>query len=366
MSSNKLGYIEAISVIAIATISNVLLNEAKSVFKNTGSGAILNILYVSILAFIIVFTIYKLFKNFKGLDILDISEFTGGKWLKIFTGFSFILLIFFYASIVLRDMGEYIQKIYFQNLNIAYILMLLILPAAIINMLDFKTAVKCNLIMVIVISIVSTVLYLALIPKFTYQRIFPILGNGANSIFITGVSLLSSFIGFAYLYFIMPLLKDYKDFKKVGFIATGLCIYSIILSVVGLLLIFPFVLPANESAPIYLLARQINFGTFIERADILLIVIWILTIFNNLSIALSFILYIFKKVTNIKDTKSISLCFSLILYALSLIYNDLIQLDTMENKIFVYAFFIIVFVLGLGVLILANIKHKIQKKKGVL
>ncbi len=232
MSSSKLGYIEAISVLVIITISNVLLNEAKNAFKNTGSGIVLNIIYVSILALILTFVIYKLFKNFKGLDILDISEYLVGKKFKYILGLIFIFLLLFYASLVLRDMGENLKIIYFSNVNISYILMLLIIPAAIVNMLDFKTCVKCNLIMVVTITVVSSVLYLPIIPKFVFQRIFPILGNGANTIFLTGTSLISSFGNLLYIFFIMPLLKDVKDFKKVSFISTGFCIYTICLGII--------------------------------------------------------------------------------------------------------------------------------------
>lgn len=365
MNHNKIGYVEAICIVAIVTITSVLLNEPKNILKIVGSGAILNVIYITILALALAYIIYLLFKNFKNSDILDIGEFLAGNWLKIVLGILFIGFILFYASIILRDIGENLKIIYFQNVNISYILLLFVLPVAIVNFFGFRTVIKCNLVMVPIILITITLIFLFTIPEFTYQRMFPILGNGLNSIFIKGTSSIIAFGGFAYLYFIMPLLKEKKDFKKVSLVSIGICAYSVFLSVVSLLFIFPFVISGNESVPIYLATKEISFGNFIERTDILFILIWILTIFTNLSIAMAFVVHIFKKITNITDTKSVVFCFSSILFAISLIYTNLLQLNFAENQIYLYAFIGIILIFSFGVLILANIKQKHQKKKSM-
>ena len=370
-SDNKIGYIEAICIVVIVTITSVLLNEPKIILKNTGSAAIINVIYITILAFLLAYLIYALFKNFKNSDILDIGEYLAGKKLKVLLGIIFIGLILFYASIILRNIGENLKIIYFQNANISYLLLLFVLPVAIVNFLGFKSVIKCNLIMVPIILIAITIIFIFTAPDFTYQRMFPILGNGLGSIFLQGSSSLVLFTGVAYLYFLMPYLKEKKDFKKISLISVGICAYSAIISVISLLFIFPFVIPGNESVPIYLATREISFGSFIERTDILFILIWILTIFTNLSVAIAFVVQIFKKITNISDSKSVVFCFSSILFAISLIYNDLLQLDFAENTVFLYAFFALGLVFSLGVLIFANIKHKrqnknIAKKEGVV
>ena len=51
-----------------------------------GTASILNCLYILALVLIFTILIIKLFKNFLGLDIIDISEYLGGKFLKILIG----------------------------------------------------------------------------------------------------------------------------------------------------------------------------------------------------------------------------------------------------------------------------------------
>ena len=91
MNNTKLGYIEAICIICIITLSNILLSGPQNILSSSGSASIINAIYISLLALAIVFIIYSLFKNFKNSDILDIGEFLAGNWLKVLLGIIFIL-----------------------------------------------------------------------------------------------------------------------------------------------------------------------------------------------------------------------------------------------------------------------------------
>ena len=142
MDSKKIGLIEAKKIVCIVTITNVLLNAPKNILKTTGSGAILNVIYITFLALALGYIIYLLFRNFQNSDILDVGEFLAGNWLKVILGIFFILFLLFYASTVLRDIGENLKIIYFHHVNISYILLLFILSIAIVNFFGFK--IKTN------------------------------------------------------------------------------------------------------------------------------------------------------------------------------------------------------------------------------
>ena len=90
----KLGKIDSIFIIAIIMISKLILNIPYYIVNLVGTGAIINIIYVSIVDFIFLLISLKLFKNFENSDILDISEFLGGKILKIIVALISIVLFF--------------------------------------------------------------------------------------------------------------------------------------------------------------------------------------------------------------------------------------------------------------------------------
>ena len=90
--TTKIGNIEAIFLIVTIMINHIILNLPKALLNVTGSSGLLNIVFITLLAIGIVYLIYRLLGHFPGLDILDISEFLGGKTLKLIIGILFIAL----------------------------------------------------------------------------------------------------------------------------------------------------------------------------------------------------------------------------------------------------------------------------------
>ncbi len=362
MNKIRIGAIEAVCIICIITLSNILLAGPQIILRSTGSSALLNTFFISLLAFIVFYIIYLLFKNFKNSDILDISSFLAGNWLKVLLGISIILFLLLYASTNYRDMAENLKIIYFQNINITYILLLIIIPVAIVNCFGFNTVIKCNLIILPLILLTILIIFILGMPKFVLQNIFPILGNGIKSTFLTGSQNISVFGGLIYLFLIMPLLKRKDDFKKVSFTSLAVSSIALTLSTACLLFILPVSIITKESIPFYIAIKQISLGNFIERVDILFLFIWLLTIFSNLSILISFILLIFKKITNIEDTKPLILTFCSILLGIALIYKNENQLTLAKVTIYKNIFLILVLGVNISILVLANIKKKIKDK----
>ena len=102
MNNIKISNFEAISIIITITITHSILTLPKSIMAPVDSAALLNIVYVSILAFILSIIIYKLLSRYPGLDIIDISEILGGNLLKRIVGFVFLSYILFVSSMLLR------------------------------------------------------------------------------------------------------------------------------------------------------------------------------------------------------------------------------------------------------------------------
>ena len=91
MSVGKIGKIEAVALILIVVINEIVLNIPNIIILPTDSGSSINIIFVSILAVIFTYIICKLLKPFLGQDILDVSDYVGGRTLKTIIGILFIL-----------------------------------------------------------------------------------------------------------------------------------------------------------------------------------------------------------------------------------------------------------------------------------
>ena len=81
--------------------------------------------------------------------------------------------------------------------------------------------------------------------------------------------------GITYLLFLMPMLKDKKDFTKVAITSIICSLFFLIFITTTLLLTFPFITQSEELLSVYLLVRVVEFGTFFQRTDALFIFLWI-------------------------------------------------------------------------------------------
>jgi len=364
MNSEKLGYIEAIGLISIIIIHEIVLNIPKKIIDKTGSSSWLNIIFITIITIIIVCIISKCFKQFKNFDILDISNFLGGKLLKNIIGISFLTLFFLSALIVLKNTTGILQLIYFENTPITYITLFFIICIIVANTFSIKVIAKTNLLILPLLIISIFVILISSIKNFVPQLIFPILGYGAEQTFINGLTNLFAFSGIGYLLFLNPLLNKTSDFKKISLISvilSGLCLFFSILSLIFSVI---FTLKSGEEFPIYLLSRSIEFGRFVQRVDAIFIFIWTLSSIVFLSINIFFCIQIFRKITNIEDTKTINYTMGLLLLAISIIPSSFSVLINYLEAIYQVISLILIFFLSLILLFGANLKLKhINKKK---
>ena len=358
MSSSKLGTLEGIFFIVIIILNHIVLNLPQNILEQCGSSSCLNIIFITILVFLFLAFVLKLWKPFGNSDILDISEFLGGKALKIVLGILFILYFIIISSTLLRNFSEMIKVVYFEKATICLMLLFFLIASAIANRFGFRTITKCNMIIVPIILINLLIAFFCIFSRFEIKRIFPIWGYGINQTFFSGMSNLFAFSGIGYLYFLKPSLKNPQDFNKISYISIGISAIYLFLSVSTLLFSFADVLTINEISPVYLLIRGTNFGRFLQRPDALFILGWILSLMSYLSITIWVISNIFKKITKTHDTKPMIYCFCSIIFVFALIPKNIAQIRLIQDSIFRYITIILVFVITSLILIFANIKYK--------
>ena len=96
------------------------------------------------------------------------------------------------------------------------------------------------------------------------------------------------------------------------------------------------------------------------------LLIWILIFACYISIVCKFSVNILKKLTNISDTKPLINIFCLLIFTIALIPKNLAVTQFFESSIYKYLVLIIVLLLGIGILIFANIiKYKQRLKVNV-
>ncbi|MDO5557255.1 MAG: GerAB/ArcD/ProY family transporter [Clostridia bacterium] len=358
MDYNKLTSYQSVSLILIVIVNHLILDLPNNFIDDCGSGAILNSIYVIFLGFIFCMVLIKLFKNFSNSDLLDISEFLGGKVLKNFIGILFIAYLLFTLSILLRDFAEGLTLTYFPQMPLFIILILFLIPPAISNKMGFKVIIKANSFIVPITLLSFIIVSISTISSFQIQKAFPILGYGSYKTFFVGSSNIFAFSGLGFLYFIAPMLNNKQDFKKITYISFWITSFLLFFSIVSLILSFSFLRFLNELSPIYLLVRATNYGQFFQRPEAIFMFIWILSFIAYLSSLIIFLLYVVKKTIKVKNPNSLSLLICNIIFVIAIIPTSIWQVKYLQSVFYKYLSLILFGVIGLTILILANIKQK--------
>lgn len=363
MPDTKIKTKEAIMLIVSIVVSHTIVTLPATIIKDSKSAAILNIVYVSILALLVAYLIYCLFKKFQGQDIIDISTYLGGPFLKNVIGAIFIFYFISSSGILLRNFSEGLKVIYFPNTNILFIILAFIIAICITNSLSFHSNVK--VISIILPFAIASILFLFIgnLSNFSFERMFPILGDGFYHTFVSSIGNIVAFTGISCLYIIPPLLQKPEDFKKIALTGIGVSSVYLIICTATLLFMFSFFSNVDEILPLYTAASYIEFGTFFQRLDSLFLLIWILEICCYLTIVSQFSSLIFKKMANLKYQKPFTFIFPILIFAIALLPKTVAISRFLGDTLYRYVALFVVFGVGLFILILANFKKNKEVKK---
>ena len=358
MLDKKIANKEAVAVILTIVINFIILNSNKLIIRDCKSSAILNCVFISIIAIILVLIICKLFKNFPGQSLLDISNYIGGPFLKFIIGIIYTVYFILISSILLRRLCNSLQTIFFPLTEIIFIFLLFIISAALVSQLGKSGAFKANLIISPLIYLVLILVFIGNTKNFNFNNIYPILGQNIDATFFKGFSNLFAFIGLGYLYFIPSYLSDPNKFKNIALYSCIISGLFLILIVSTVLFMFNNTLSNSELFPLYLAVRYIEFGTFFQRLDSFFLFIVSLAFISYLSISTIICTNILKKISNTTNNEPVIYPYLLCIFSTSILIKNNPTLEFFENDIFKILFFSITLALSFIILILANIKKK--------
>ncbi len=362
-NSLKVGTFEALCIILIGVIGQNILIMPKFIIQSQSSSSIVNVIYITLIALVLIVIFNSLYRNLHGMDLLDISEYIFGKYFKIIVGFIIIAYFLFTASLLLRNTSENLRTMYFQSTPTPYLLFFIILGSCLVNKYGLKAVIKCNAIIVTFILIAFAILFLLSIKQFEFTRVYPIFGYGFKNTFLDGLKNISIFANLFLLSLASPLLHSKRQFDTVSILSTIICGVFVSLTVTALLLMFPSSISSGSNVPLYLQTRAINLGRLVQRVDAFFILIWLLTMLSYISISVAAVTYVFRKIFNLSDSTHISYTFFAILFGICLIYTNLIQIRQIDSRQNNLISIIILSSITFLVLILGNIKKKKQDKK---
>lgn len=363
---NKLSIFEAISIIAIITIAQIILDFPEYLVDLTGTGTVVNIVFLSIIVLIFCIIISKIFKNFANQDIIDISEFVGGNFLKFIVASIFLIFLFIVAISAILNFLFLIKNVYFQNTNTLLILSIFAISIFVSVNKGFYTVKKIATIFfgILVLSIIS--LFFGDNGNFNSNNLVPIFGFNYKTTFQTGLSNIFIFNFILMYFFLMPTLYKKNDYKKIVFSSLGINILLLLISIISILFYYPTSITRslsniNTMNTMLLVTRRIQISSFLSQTDSIFVFIWSFAILNYISFLINAIIYIFDKLFKYEKKSKISSSIISIALGGVILVNKIVQVEFLENTILKNFSIILTFGISFIILILGYLKNK---KKG--
>ena len=292
---------------------------------------------------------------------MDISKYLGGNILKNIVGWLFIAYFICTSGIILRNFCQGLVVVYYPLTKYIFLILMFIMAISLVTRFKFNVTVKTASLIFPIVFLSIILLFLGNLGNFSFNRIYPILGDGAYNTFILGLKNIGAFGGICYMYFLPPMLKEPQKFKKIAVLSVIFTGLFTLFCVATLLFMFSYFQNTDEIIPLFSAARHIEFGVFFQRFESIFLLIWIISFCCYLTITCKFATHIFKKMFNLSDISLISMIFVLLLLGVSLIPKNYAISNFLETHAYRYLRIAIGFILGITVLIFANLKKKFSK-----
>lgn len=361
MDNTKIGNKEAIALLVTITFNHIILNITKSIINVTASASLLNILYIGIIVIIFTCIICYFLKRFPTFDLIDISNYLGGNLLNWFIGLAYIAYFIFFGGILLNLFSSFLKIVYFPLTNLFYIILFFILATILSCNMKHNAIYRTTLIFFPFLIINILLLFFADINYYEVEKIYPLLGNGLFTTFISGLCNMFAFQALAYIYFMPPILKNPEQIKKISIIAIVLSCIFLLLSLSIILFMFSGFIVTDELMPLYSATKYIEFGSFFRKLDSLYLLIWIISFVNYLCITLKFSSNILKKLTNSKNCLIFNFLLGICMLIVSLLPKNTSISIYYSNIVYKYAFFILIIGISFLVLLLATLKEVLRR-----
>lgn len=263
-------------MITVVTIK-LLLSYPASIVKNSGQAAWIEVLYASLLAFVLFFITSKAYKFKK--DIITLAESIGKKPLKIIVGLAVFFVLLFNFSIVTRMFPESVKVIMLQDNKIESILIGFAVVTAIGAYMGIHSISRISFLFLPIAGIVFVGFLLLLLPYCNIQNIMPILGEGPKNLFLNGINSLAIFSDFILLNIFIPDMKNLDDTKKSGKKSFIISAAAAFLTVLAYCLNYEYPASADYLLPMYQLMKMIHISSFFSRFEAFFQFIWSILVF---------------------------------------------------------------------------------------
>jgi len=216
-------------------------------------------------------------------SFIEYSEIILGKWLGKLVSLSFILFCFIGATTVLSHTGNFLVTQLYPETPLVMVNIMIALAITFGILYGLEVLSRAAEIFIPWIIILFFFMLFATAPQIEITNIQPILEYGPKPIFLASLTYTATAVLPCIVFsMIIPYVEEKKKLRN-SFISSIILGGMAVLIVIFLcILVLGSDLTARSMFPSYVLARKINIGNFLQRIEVIVAILWFITIYYKI------------------------------------------------------------------------------------
>ncbi len=317
-----------------------------------------------ILAVPIVMVYGRISYRYPGRDLYDILQEVFGKITGKALSMIFIWFSFHLGSLVLRNFGEFMSTVGLPETPKIVPIIIFSLVCALGVKYGIEVIAKCSCFFIIIVISLLILFIILTIPNMEPENLLPIMGNGLAPILKGAFSVFTFPFG-ELVVFLLVFDSLSKPESAMKVYLKALFFGGFFIAFVGL----RNVMVIGESIdnvyfPSYSAVSRINIGNFIQRLEVSVIIIFILSGFIKISICLLSSAKGLAKLFEFKDYRFLVIPVSLLMINLSdILFDNTMEMSEWSQEVWPYYAFPFQVILPIVILIAIEVKERFKKNK---
>ncbi|HWO97707.1 MAG TPA: endospore germination permease [Bacillus sp. (in: firmicutes)] len=308
---------------------------------------------------IIFILIYSALANlFPDMTFVEYSEKILGKWMGKMVSLLFVLFSFIGAATVLFHMGNFLVTQIMPGTPIQVFNATLTLVVILGLSLGIEVFARTSETFLPWVVFLLSFLILSVVPQVDIKNIQPILEDGIKplmkaSLSFTSVAALPCIV----FSMIIPHVKKRENVQKVFILSMALGGMVVVMITFLTISVLGTHLTAKSAFPSYILAKKINVGNFLTRIEVIVAILWFITIYYKILLYFYACILGTAQIFRLKSYRPIIVPFGILLFFCSLIvYPNIVYAAEWDSTTWVVYAFTFGFFIPLLLFIIAKIR----------
>lgn len=326
IQEGKFGVQETVSLVLITITSKVFFSSPAVLAGRIGNTGWYSTLISAAIALVGFGFIYLLLKRFPGKDLTEIFDIAFGR----IGGFIFsciLALYMLFIAITRTNETSQFLKVYVIPLSTNWFITgIFIACICTLSILGLESIARVSKLMVYPLLAAFVTVILLGIQNYEMNNLFPIFGYGLDKIAYTSIARSSVYGEVIILAVFAKSFQGVKYIKKEGMLGISLSAMIVSVALLAYSSTFPYYAAQELTAPIYEMSVIIDYGRFVQRVEAVFLYAWIFSSLLSATVIFYSFIWIFCNTFRIPDKKPIVIGSGVILYAVALMYKDIITI----------------------------------------